>query len=113
MNPSHGLSWEKSGEQEGVFATLFILNGKLDIKIQIITLSEKTGTNSNTGIIIIPKSSYPDAKCIIPFGYDSTLGYRIGIFDVSTKSFRFAVQTAISGAWAESKTITFSALIIK
>ena len=24
MNPSHGLSWEKSGEQEGVFATLFI-----------------------------------------------------------------------------------------
>lgn len=89
------------------------LNGKLDIKIQIITLSEKTGTNSNTGIIIIPKSSYPDAKCIIPFGYDSTLGYRIGIFDVSTKSFRFAVQTAISGAWAESKTITFSALIIK
>lgn len=30
MNPSHGLSWEKSGEQEGVFATLFILTGKLD-----------------------------------------------------------------------------------
>ena len=29
MNPSHGLSWEKSGEQEGVFATLFILTGKL------------------------------------------------------------------------------------
>ncbi|MFQ9876847.1 hypothetical protein [Waltera sp.] len=29
MNPSHGLSWEKSGEQEGGFATLFILTGKL------------------------------------------------------------------------------------
>ena len=29
MNPSHGLSWEKSGEQEGVFATLFILTGNL------------------------------------------------------------------------------------
>lgn len=29
MNPSHGLSWEKSGEQEGVFATLFILTVKL------------------------------------------------------------------------------------
>jgi hypothetical protein len=29
LNPSHGLSWEKSGEQEGVFATLFILTGKL------------------------------------------------------------------------------------
>ena len=29
MNPSHGLSWEKSGEQEGVLATLFILTGNL------------------------------------------------------------------------------------
>jgi hypothetical protein len=82
-------------------------------KIQIITLSEKTGTDSNSGIIYIPKTSYPDAKCIIPFAYDSTLAYRIGIFDVSTNSFRFAVQTAVNGAWADSKTITFSALIIK
>ncbi|MBD9082031.1 MAG: hypothetical protein EGR48_00435 [Lachnospiraceae bacterium] len=90
-----------------------IINGNLDTKIQIITLSEKTGTDSNSGIIYIPKTSYPDAKCIIPFAYDSTLAYRIGIFDVSTNSFRFAVQTAVNGAWADSKTITFSALIIK
>lgn len=89
------------------------VNGNLDTKIQIITLSEKTGTDSNSGIIYIPKTSYPDAKCIIPFAYDSTLAYRIGIFDVSTNSFRFAVQTAVNGAWADSKTITFSALIIK
>ena len=89
------------------------VNGNLDTKIQIITLSEKTGTDSNRGIIYIPKTSYPDAKCIIPFAYDSTLAYRIGIFDVSTNSFRFAVQTAVNGAWADSKTITFSALIIK
>lgn len=89
------------------------LNGNLDTKIQIITLSEKTGTDSNSGIIYIPKTSYPDAKCIIPFAYDSTLTYRIGIFDVSTNSFRFAVQTAVNGKWADSKTITFSALIIK
>ena len=89
------------------------VNGNLDTKIQIITLSEKTGTGSNSGIIYIPKTSYPDAKCIIPFAYDRTLAYRIGIFDVSTNSFRFAVQTAVNGAWADSKTITFSALIIK
>lgn len=89
------------------------VNGNLDTKIQIITLSEKTGTDSNSGIIYIPKTSYPDAKCIIPFAYDSTLTYRIGIFDVSTNSFRFAVQTAVNGEWADSKTITFSALIIK
>lgn len=89
------------------------VNGNLDTKIQIIRLSEKTGTDSNSGIIYIPKTSYPDAKCIIPFAYDSTLAYRIGIFDVSTNSFRFAVQTAVNGEWADSKTITFSALIIK
>lgn len=32
MNPSHGLSWEKSGEQEGVFATLFILTRNLSVR---------------------------------------------------------------------------------
>lgn len=89
------------------------VNGKLDTKIQIITLSEKTGTDSNSGIIYIPKTSYPDAKCIIPFAYDSTLAYRIGIFDISTKSFRIAVQTAVNGSWVANKTITFNALLIK
>lgn len=100
-------------DAKAVADTYTELNGNLDTKIQIITLSEKTGTDSNSGIIYIPKTSYPDAKCIIPFAYDSTLAYRIGIFDVSTNSFRFAVQTAVNGAWADSKTITFSALIIK
>lgn len=42
MNPSHGLSWEKSGEQEGVFATLFILTGKLEMNIE-----QKTGQYKN------------------------------------------------------------------
>jgi hypothetical protein len=42
LNPSHGLSWEKSGEQEGVFATLFILTGKLEMNIE-----QKTGQYKN------------------------------------------------------------------
>lgn len=96
-----------------IFFMTASVNGKLDTKIQIITLSEKTGTDSNSGIIYIPKTSYPDAKCIIPFAYDSTLAYRIGIFDVSTKSFRIAVQTAVNGSWVANKTITFNALLIK
>lgn len=50
MNPSHGLSWEKSGEQEGVFATLFILTGKLN---QL--------TNNNIGTVI-NLNSYTDAN---------------------------------------------------
>lgn len=49
MNPSHGLSWEKSGEQEGVFATLFILTGKLEWK--------RLGTRVGTNGIDIPKNA--------------------------------------------------------
>jgi hypothetical protein len=37
LNPSHGLSWEKSGEQEGVFATLFILTGNLPKEWKLIS----------------------------------------------------------------------------
>ena len=113
VNPIYTFSWVKWRRVFPKLSACSRLNGNLDTKIQIITLSEKTGTDSNSGIIYIPKTSYPDAKCIIPFAYDSTLAYRIGIFDVSTNSFRFAVQTAVNGAWADSKTITFSALIIK
>lgn len=52
MNPSHGLSWEKSGEQEGVFATLFILTGKLDNKNNfIIKSSENEKLNADVVII--------------------------------------------------------------
>lgn len=48
MNPSHGLSWEKSGEQEGVFATLFILTGKLgnfDFRLKTKKLIVNTDDN--------------------------------------------------------------------
>jgi len=52
LNPSHGLSWEKSGEQEGVFATLFILTGKLDNKNNfIIKSSENEKLNADVVII--------------------------------------------------------------
>lgn len=47
MNPSHGLSWEKSGEQEGVFATLFILTGKLSITNNVF------GINTSIGISVV------------------------------------------------------------
>lgn len=54
MNPSHGLSWEKSGEQEGVFATLFILTGKLASKLayvdfQLINVTGYTDIPMPTG----------------------------------------------------------------
>lgn len=55
MNPSHGLSWEKSGEQEGVFATLFILTGKLNL----IDVSEII-----TGANIIPFCMYKIGRIV-------------------------------------------------
>lgn len=55
MNPSHGLSWEKSGEQEGVFATLFILTGNLGDKTlgKITDISSFIGSN-----YIVPSDGY-------------------------------------------------------
>lgn len=111
MNPSHGLSWEKSGEQEGVFATLFILTGKLS-KMEIIELTVTTGSGDSVGVAGVSKSMYPTAKAIIPLGYDATLGYRVGCFKVSTDHIFFAIQDAVKGSWANAKTITFKALLI-
>lgn len=55
MNPSHGLSWEKSGEQEGVFATLFILTGKLpQLKVLKIPLGVKTTLNPGIFSLLFP-----------------------------------------------------------
>lgn len=62
MNPSHGLSWEKSGEQEGVFATLFILTGKLMKVISHVYVV----TTSDAGTIFIydiPNGTYLYATC--------------------------------------------------
>ncbi len=68
MNPSHGLSWEKSGEQEGVFATLFILTGKLgDKTLGVITdISSFIGSN-----YIIPSDGYIR---LIPTSTSSPIG---------------------------------------
>lgn len=64
MNPSHGLSWEKSGEQEGVFATLFILTGKL---------------NQNTDLSLVNCVSWDSENTISKIGNRVfvTLGVRI------------------------------------
>lgn len=51
MNPSHGLSWEKSGEQGGVFATLFILTRKLgDLLTATITSGDTSATITDSKI---------------------------------------------------------------
>lgn len=62
MNPSHGLSWEKSGEQEGVFATLFILTSKL---MKVISQVDVV-TTSDAGTIFIydiPKGTHLYSTC--------------------------------------------------
>lgn len=88
------------------------LNGNLRSKLQIITITGQTGSEGSIGVLDIPRSSYPTATAIIPFGYDTTLIYRVGIFDVGSSLFRLAVQVAVTGAWADNKTVTFMALLI-
>lgn len=62
MNPSHGLSWEKSGEQEGVFATLFILTGKL-IEIEKISFAiDKSVTTQNSKVATMYTATQ---RCIV------------------------------------------------
>lgn len=66
MNPSHGLSWEKSGEQEGVFATLFILTGKL---IEII----ENGNGSINGTMNVNLDDYKILFVIISASAQSVI----------------------------------------
>jgi len=83
LNPSHGLSWEKSGEQEGVFATLFILTGKLtsiDTKIANITINAYARDKTQ---IINALNTYnaqiPFGICIVNFKPDSDKNYYSGV----------------------------------
>lgn len=73
MNPSHGLSWEKSGEQEGVFATLFILTGKLLKEWTLVSSVTTLSTiGSGKGITIPNLSSYKELLIITTLSYFET-----------------------------------------
>lgn len=95
-----------------IFFMTTSVNSNLRSKLQIITITGQTGSEGSIGVLDIPRSSYPTATAIIPFGYDTTLIYRVGIFDVGSSLFRLAVQVAVTGAWADNKTVTFMALLI-
>lgn len=99
-------------DAKAVADTYTELNGNLRSKLQIITITGQTGSEGSIGVLDIPRSSYPTATAIIPFGYDTTLIYRVGIFDVGSSLFRLVVQVAVTGAWADNKTVTFMALLI-
>ena len=89
------------------------LNINLNNKIKVTTISGSTGTGSGAGLLSIPRTDYPNAIAIIPFGYDYSFSYHVGAYDISSVNFKFGVQLAASGAWAENVTITFKALIIE
>lgn len=73
MNPSHGLSWEKSGEQEGVFATLFILTGKLSLIETIKITTNQIGfycyKNGKTVTLIINNAQRTWEKGYVAAGF--------------------------------------------
>ena len=90
------------------------LNGKLKAKIQIAEITGKTGTGGSVGILIIPRSSYPNTVAIIPLGYATNSSIQVGAIKITDTDFLFAVQNSITNAWMDSKTVTFmGALIIE
>lgn len=90
------------------------VNGKLKAKIQIAEITGKTGTGGSVGILIIPRSSYPNTVAIIPLGYATNSSIQVGAIKITDTDFLFAVQNSITNAWMDSKTVTFmGALIIE
>ena len=89
------------------------LNSNLNNKIKVTAITGSTGTGASSGLLILPRTNYPNAIAIIPFGYDHTFSYSVGAYDVSYENFKFGVQLAVSGAWAESVTIKFNALVFE
>ena len=83
MNPSHGLSWEKSGEQEGVFATLFILTGKLsNISTKIVEVTINVDAKEKIDIINALNTyntNIPSGICMVNFKPDSDKNYYSGV----------------------------------
>ena len=94
MNPSHGLSWEKSGEQEGVFATLFIF---------ILTRNLSVRYNADTDYIsVYYNGSWID---VLP-AYAQWSGsiYNSGTFDE---------RSGITGAYTELQKTSGSTIYIE
>ena len=89
------------------------INSSLNNKIKLTTITGTTGTGNGAGLLSIPRTEYPNAIAIIPFGYDFSFDYRIGAYDISSNNFKFGVQKAVSGAWADSVTIVFYALVFE
>lgn len=90
------------------------VTGKLKAKIQIAEITGKTGTGGSVGILIIPRSSYPNTVAIIPLGYATNSSIQVGAIKITDTDFLFAVQNSITNAWMDSKTVTFmGALIIE
>ena len=88
-------------------------NSDLNNKIKVTTITGSTGTGSGAGLLSIPRTEYPNAIAIIPFGYDFSFDYRIGAYDISSNNFKFGVQKSVSGEWADTVTVVFYALVIE
>ena len=89
------------------------LNSNLNSKIKVTAITGSTGTGGSSGLLNVPRTDYPNAIAIIPFGYDYSFSYRVGAYDISSENFKFGVQLAVSGAWAENVTIVFRALVFE
>lgn len=96
-----------------VGAELTKLNSNLNNKIKVTAITGSTGSGSGSGLLSVPRTDYPNAIAIIPFGYDYSFSYNVGAYDISSENFKFGVQLAVSGALADNVTIVFKALVIE
>ena len=97
MNPSHGLSWEKSGEQEGVFATLFILTGNLGaIGKKLWTGSFTSGTITVSGLskYVVFVVRVGGVVCIGNINYGAGGYVTYGGHAISTNGYRFTADVS-------------------
>lgn len=86
---------------------------KLNNKIKVTTITGSTGTGGSAGLLTIPRTEYPNAIAIIPFGYDYSFSYRVGAYEISSENFKFGVQKSVTGEFADTVRIVFYALVIE
>lgn len=109
VSPTEWSNWTSGATKSQIDS----INSSLSNKIKVTTITGSTGTGGNSGSLNVPRTEYPNAIAIIPIGYDTSLAYRVSAFDISSANFRFGVQVAVSGAWANAVTIAFKALVFE
>ena len=95
-----------------IAAELAALNSNLASLNNYFSITGTTGVGNLNGVILIPKSTYPDYKAIIPLGLDVDITYRVGSYYVDNTRYYFMV-TDLAGNKQANKEVTFCVVGVK